>query len=161
MHTFVHLQTYVYIASHSLSLSLSVAHTHTYTQILADRHFSLVKWVCFRQAGSLQQSSGVRGAICQWKTISGEWSVPLVLMSTAGSLCSQQQHAKVIRGWKRHTTNSDSLTQMQKHTQSQTQTSWFLSAKMHTLHWKPVSGGLYHMKKGSCIQSAPMAWDYT
>lgn len=55
---------------------------------------SLVKSVCSSQAGPLQQSLGVRGAICQWKTISGEWSVPLVLMSTAGSLCSQQQNAK-------------------------------------------------------------------
>lgn len=61
-------------------------HTDAYT--LTDQRFSLVESLCSRQAGPLQQSSGVRGAICQWKTISGEWSVPLVLMSTAGSLCS-------------------------------------------------------------------------
>lgn len=54
--------------------------------------------VCSRRAGPLQQSSGVRGAICQWKTISGERSVPLVLMSTAGSFCSQRRHAKAIKG---------------------------------------------------------------
>lgn len=92
--------------------------THTIAHTLTERWFSLVKSVCQRQAGPLQQSSGVRGAICQWKTISGERSVPLVLMSTAGSFCSQRQHAKVIKGWVQRTAESHSHRRRDTHTLS-------------------------------------------
>lgn len=84
------------------------AHVHAAVHALAERRFSLVESVCSRQAGPLQQSSGVRGAICQWKTISGERSVPLVLMSTAGSFCSQRRHAKAIKGREQSSAESHS-----------------------------------------------------
>lgn len=90
-----------YPTLHEPAQGTNAAHAlpNTHTHTLSERWLSLVQSLCWRRAGPLQRSSGVRGAICQWKTISGERSDPLVLMSTAGSFRSQRQHVKVVEGW--------------------------------------------------------------